>query len=433
MLRVLFGSLFLLVVAVLVLTFVIEFLLPLLLALSILGATLFLTVHLGRAFINLLRKPSPRESSAECREGKSGEQARKQHKSSKKQQNRFRESNRDQEPKHRRRTGQRGSQAFGGSFYELLGVGPTATEDEIRKAWRKIDFGQHLSIETRNKYFEAYRVLVDPEQRRRYDAELERKKHDKEASQPHDHSQTHWHQQEREEKGQSRTENGSCRHQNKQRHTKQQEEPNLSGTHYELLGVKPDSTHDEIVKAWRSFAKRWHTDVCDHPDAKQIIQAANEAKEVLSDPLKRREYDAQLSLTKHFTREADKAHNRSSSHNRQQSQNWHTATRTRHAKHGRAQDSRGQNREKRAYRSAHSGPFRGSAHRKGRHFTGTWARIKLGPWSGSWGAWIESLYVNVGDYAYIRRRDGQIILVVVVAILNRSRGNRVTLCRVENI
>lgn len=433
MIRLLFGGLFVFVVAVLVLTFVIEFLLPLLLAVSILGGAVFLTVHLGRAFINFLRKPSPRESSAECREGKSGEQARKQRKSSKKQQSRYRERNRDQEPRHRRHTGQRGSQAFGGSFYELLGVGPTATVDEIRKAWRKIDFGQHLSIETRNKYFEAYRVLIDPEQRRRYDAELKRRKHDKEESQPRDHSQTHRQQQEREPKRQSRTEDGSCRDQNKRKDSKQQELPNLSGTHYDLLGVKPDSTRDEIMKAWRRFAKRWHTDVCNHPDAKQIIQAANEAKEILSDPLTRRKYDAQLSSTKHFTSEADRANNRSSSHDRHQRQSRHTTTRSRHAKHGRAQDSRGQNRKKGAYRRAQSGPFRGSSHRKGRYFTGTWARIKMGPWSGSWGAWIESLYVNVGDYAYIRRQDGQIILVVVVAILNRSQGNRVTLCRVENI
>jgi hypothetical protein len=64
-------------------------------------------------------------------------------------------------------------------------------------------------------------------------------------------------------------------------------------THYDLLGVAPDATAEEIQRAYRLLALRHHPDVA--PDADQAVMAAiNGAWSVLSDPASRRTYDAGL-------------------------------------------------------------------------------------------------------------------------------------------
>ena len=62
--------------------------------------------------------------------------------------------------------------------------------------------------------------------------------------------------------------------------------------YYKVLGVDKDTTQDEIRKAYRRLAKRYHPDINnDSPEAKERFQEINEANEVLSDPEKRRKYD----------------------------------------------------------------------------------------------------------------------------------------------
>lgn len=62
--------------------------------------------------------------------------------------------------------------------------------------------------------------------------------------------------------------------------------------YYKVLGVKNDASQDEIKKAYRRMAKRYHPDTNkDDPNAKERFQEINEANEVLSDPEKRRKYD----------------------------------------------------------------------------------------------------------------------------------------------
>lgn len=60
---------------------------------------------------------------------------------------------------------------------------------------------------------------------------------------------------------------------------------------YDMLGVAPSATPDEIAAAYRRLAKRWHPDVCKEPNAAQMFSDITHAYDVLSDPQKRAEYD----------------------------------------------------------------------------------------------------------------------------------------------
>ena len=62
--------------------------------------------------------------------------------------------------------------------------------------------------------------------------------------------------------------------------------------YYKILGIKRDATQEEIKKAYRRLAKKYHPDLNkDDPQAKSRFQEINEANEVLGDPEKRRRYD----------------------------------------------------------------------------------------------------------------------------------------------
>jgi curved DNA-binding protein len=64
--------------------------------------------------------------------------------------------------------------------------------------------------------------------------------------------------------------------------------------YYEALGVKRDASADEIKKAYRKLAMKWHPDrhpEKDRPAAEAQFKRISEAYEVLSDPDKRTKYD----------------------------------------------------------------------------------------------------------------------------------------------
>ena len=61
--------------------------------------------------------------------------------------------------------------------------------------------------------------------------------------------------------------------------------------YYRELDVSPDASGAEIQNAWRAAAKRWHPDTNRSPDAVERMKRINEAREVLSDPRRRAEYD----------------------------------------------------------------------------------------------------------------------------------------------
>lgn len=63
--------------------------------------------------------------------------------------------------------------------------------------------------------------------------------------------------------------------------------------YYEILGVERDANKAELKTAFRRLARELHPDVNDHdPEAEEKFKAAAEAYEVLSDPERRRAYDA---------------------------------------------------------------------------------------------------------------------------------------------
>jgi DnaJ-class molecular chaperone len=63
--------------------------------------------------------------------------------------------------------------------------------------------------------------------------------------------------------------------------------------YYEVLGVARDADKAEVKTAFRRLARELHPDVNNHdPEAEEKFKAAAEAYEVLSDPERRRTYDA---------------------------------------------------------------------------------------------------------------------------------------------
>jgi molecular chaperone DnaJ len=61
--------------------------------------------------------------------------------------------------------------------------------------------------------------------------------------------------------------------------------------YYKVLGVDRKASQDDIKKAYRRLARKYHPDTSSEPDAEERFKAISEAHDVLSDEEKRRAYD----------------------------------------------------------------------------------------------------------------------------------------------
>ncbi len=85
--------------------------------------------------------------------------------------------------------------------------------------------------------------------------------------------------------------------------------------YYELLGVKNDATEEEIKSAYKRQMKKWHPDINKSDEAIGMSAKINEAKEVLLDEDKRKDYDVYL------TKKTEENYNRYTQRRSEKNQN----------------------------------------------------------------------------------------------------------------
>lgn len=61
----------------------------------------------------------------------------------------------------------------------------------------------------------------------------------------------------------------------------------MAKNYYEELGVKREASVDEIKKAYRKLARKYHPDISKEKDAEEKMQAINVAYDTLSNPEKK--------------------------------------------------------------------------------------------------------------------------------------------------
>jgi curved DNA-binding protein CbpA len=71
---------------------------------------------------------------------------------------------------------------------------------------------------------------------------------------------------------------------------------------YEILGIPRSADLTTIKAAYKRLAKKWHPDRNpQNPDAEEMFKRINEAYHTLSDPLKKLNYDSQITLLPLYT------------------------------------------------------------------------------------------------------------------------------------
>ena len=98
--------------------------------------------------------------------------------------------------------------------------------------------------------------------------------------------------------------------------------------YYKTLGIEKTATEEEIKKAYRKLARKFHPDLNPNDkEANKKFQQINEANEVLSDPEKRKKYDAYGEHWQHAEQYEQAQHEQARQQQRSQaSQGWQEYT-----------------------------------------------------------------------------------------------------------
>lgn len=65
----------------------------------------------------------------------------------------------------------------------------------------------------------------------------------------------------------------------------------MAKDYYDTLGVGKDASQEDVKKAYKKLAKKYHPDLNKNPDSADKFKEINEAASVLGDPQKRQQYD----------------------------------------------------------------------------------------------------------------------------------------------
>ena len=66
--------------------------------------------------------------------------------------------------------------------------------------------------------------------------------------------------------------------------------------YYQILGIQPDASKEEIKQAYRKMSKKWHPDKNPGIDVTSIMQDINEAYRILNDDISRSRYDKEYQI-----------------------------------------------------------------------------------------------------------------------------------------
>lgn len=82
----------------------------------------------------------------------------------------------------------------------------------------------------------------------------------------------------------------------------------MSNNHYQSLGISRDASADQIKKAYRKLARKYHPDISKEADAEARMQEINVAYDTLSDAEKKKQYDFELDHPQGFGGFGDDKH-----------------------------------------------------------------------------------------------------------------------------